>query len=119
MTTSQMRVKRGEIWLLRFPFTDPSATKLRPAVVWAVFGEDALVVGVFSRIPTKPLRDTWVLIEKGTQDFAQTGLIKTSLVKSEKLVIVHYSVLQRKLGRVPLSLMSHIEVALKKALHLE
>ena len=119
MTTSHMRAKRGEIWLLRFPFTDLSTTKLRPAVVWAVFGEDALVVGVFSRIPTRPLRDTWVLIEKGTQDFAQTGLIKTSLVKAEKLAIVHYSVLQRKLGHMPPSLMSRIEVALKKALRLE
>ena len=39
MTTSHMRAKRGEIWLLRFPFTDLSTTKLRPAVVWAVFGE--------------------------------------------------------------------------------
>lgn len=119
MTTSQMRAKRGEVWLLRFPFTDLSTTKLRPAVVWAVFGEDALVVGVFSRAPTRPLRETWVLVEKGTRDFAQTGLVKTSMVKAEKLAIVHCSVLQRRLGHVPSSLMSRIEAALKKALHLE
>ena len=65
MTTSQMRAKRGEIWLVRFPFTDLSSTKVRPAVVWAVFGEDAVVVGVFSRVPARPLRETWVLIEDG------------------------------------------------------
>ena len=58
MTTSQTRAERGEIWLVRFPFTDLSSTKLRPAVVWAVFGEDAIVVGVFSRVPARALRET-------------------------------------------------------------
>ncbi len=37
MTTSQMRAQRGETWLVRFPFTDLTSTKVRPAVVWAVF----------------------------------------------------------------------------------
>ena len=71
MTTSQMRAKRGEIWLVRFPFTDLSSTKVRPAVVWAVFGEDAVVVGVFSsnswqiaggRAPNLILRVEWDII---------------------------------------------------------
>jgi len=119
MTTSQMRAERGEIWLVRFPFTDLSSTKVRPAVVWAVFGEDAVVVGVFSRVPARPLRKTWVLIEEREQDFAQTGLAKTSVIKAEKLAIVHYSVLRRRLGRLSPALMSRIEIALKKALHLE
>ncbi len=119
MTTSQMRAERGEIWLVRFPFTDLSSTKVRPAVVWAVFGEDAIVVGVFSRVPARPIRETWVLIEEGEQDFPQTGLAKTSVVKAEKLTIVHYSVLQRRLGRLSPALMSRIGKALKKALYLE
>jgi hypothetical protein len=33
MTMAQMCAKRGEIWLVRFPFTDLSSTKVRPAVV--------------------------------------------------------------------------------------
>mgnify|MGYP005849811165 FL=1 len=119
MTTSQMRAERGEVWLVRFPFTDLSSTKVRPAVVWAVFGEDAIVIGVFSRVPARLLRETWVLIEEGEQGFAQTGLAKTSVVKAEKLAIVHYSVLQCRLGRLSPALMSRIEIALKKALHLE
>jgi mRNA interferase MazF len=114
-----MKARRGEIWLARFPFTDLSTTKLRPVVVWAVFGEDAIVIGVFSRIPTRPLRDTWVLIEEGTEEFTQTSLIKASVVKTEKLAIVHHSVLQRQLGDVPPSLSSRVESGLKKALHLE
>jgi len=119
MTTSQMRTERGDVWLVRFPFTDLSSTKVRPAVVWAVFGEDAVVIGVFSKVPARPLRETWVLIEEGEQGFAQTGLAKTSVVKAEKLAIVHYSVLQHRLGRLSPALMFRIEIALKKALHLE
>ena len=87
--------------------------------MWAVFGEDAVVVGVLSRVPARPLRETWVLIKEGEQDFAQTGLAKTSVVKAEKLTIVHYSVLRRRLGRLSPALMSRIGIALKKALHLE
>ncbi len=119
MTTSQMSSRRGEIWLVRFPFTDLTTTKVRPALVWAVFEEDVVVIGVFSRMPARPLRETWVLIQEEEQDFAQTGLAKTSVVKAEKLAIVHYSVLQRRLGHLSPELMSRIERALKKALLLE
>lgn len=37
------RAKRGEIWLLRFPFSDLTSAKLRPALVLAVHGEDVMV----------------------------------------------------------------------------
>lgn len=108
--------KRGEIWLLRFPFTDLATVKLRPALVWAIHREDLIVLGIFSKIPSTAVRKTWVRIEDQHPEFAQTGLQKTSLVKAEKIAVVHESVLQRKLGRLPRDLMPHIEEALKKAL---
>jgi len=48
-----MMPKRGEIWLVRFPFSDLSSAKLRPALVWAIHGEDVILIGIFSRIPDK------------------------------------------------------------------
>jgi hypothetical protein len=54
------RPKSGEVWLVRFPFTDLTTTKLRPALVLATHGEDIIALGVFSRIP-ETLRQTWVL----------------------------------------------------------
>lgn len=51
--------KSGEVWLVRFPFTDLTTTKLRPAVAQAVHGEDIIVIGLFSRVPDR-LRPTWV-----------------------------------------------------------
>ena len=41
--------KRGEVWLVRFPFSDLATTKLRPALVLAIHGEDVIVIGIFSR----------------------------------------------------------------------
>lgn len=107
--------KRGEVWLVRFPFTDLSSTKLRPALVWVVHGEDAIVMGIFSRVPAGALRKTWVRIEAGHPTFSQTGLKKTSLLKAEKIAIVHESVFQKKLGRLPPDIMALVQEALKKA----
>jgi len=108
--------KRGEVWLVRFPFTDLSSTKRRPALVLAVHREDLIVLGIFSRIPSGPLRKTWVKIEEGHPAFPQIGLKKTSLLKAEKIAVVHETVFQRKLGDLPPNLMSQVQGALKKAL---
>ena len=108
--------KRGEVWLVRFPFSDFSSTKRRPAFVLAVHREDVIVLGIFSRIPSGPLRKTWVKIEEDHPTFPQVGLKKTSLLKTEKIAVVHESVFQRKLGDLPADVMSQVEEALKTAL---
>lgn len=108
--------ERGEVWLVRFPFSDLSSTKRRPALVLAVHGEDSIVLGIFSRVPSGSLRKTWVKIEDGHPAFPQIGLKKTSLLKAEKIAVVHESVFQRKLGDLPPDLMARVEEALKRAL---
>jgi len=113
------KANRGEAWLVRFPFTDLTSAKLRPALVWAVHGEDVIVIGIFSRVPARRLRKTWLLIEEQHPAFQQIGLKKTSLIKAEKIAIVHKSVFQKKLGILPTDLMLRVEQALKRALHIE
>jgi mRNA interferase MazF len=108
--------KRGEVWLVRFPFSDLATTKLRPALVLAVHGEDVIVIGIFSRVPATVLRGTWVKIEDRHAAFVRTGLKKTSVAKCEKIAVVHRSVLQRRLGLLPRDLMSQVLTGLKKAL---
>ena len=112
------RPRRGEVWLVRFPFTDLSSTKLRPALVLAVHGEDVIVVGIFSRVPAGTLRRTWVLVEDRHPAFRRIGLNKTSLLKAEKIAVVHESVFRRKLGILPPDLMTRVEEALKRALRI-
>ncbi len=45
--------RRGEVWLVGFPFTDLSSAKRRPALVWVTHGEDVIVLGIFSRVPAQ------------------------------------------------------------------
>lgn len=108
--------QRGEVWLVRFPFTGLTSAKLRPALVWSVHREDVIVMGLFSRIPAGTLRETWVRIGDDHTAFSQIGLKKTSLLKAEKIAVVHESVFQRKLGILASDLMIQVQEALKRAL---
>jgi len=107
-----------EIWLVRFPFSDLTATKLRPALVLAVHREEAIILGIFSKVPVGTLRETWVLMSDTHPDFSQIGLKTTSLIRADKIVTVHESVLQKQLGTLPSDIQTLVQEALKKALNL-
>jgi mRNA interferase MazF len=70
--------------------------------VVATHGEDIIVAGIFSRVPAK-LRATWILIDDQESGFGQTGLKKTSILKAEKLAVIHESVFIRTLGNCRLT----------------
>jgi mRNA interferase MazF len=108
----------GEIWPVRFPFSDLTSTKVRPALVLATHRQDAILLGIFSKIPPAPLAGTWVLIDTDHPSFAQAGLIKSSLLRAEKIATAHQSTFQRKLGQLPPDLQQSVEIALKKVLNL-
>lgn len=117
-TSTKRTPKRLDIWLLRFPFSDPTSSKVRPALVLAVHGQDVIVVGIFSRVPAGSARKTWVRIEDSFPDFRRTGLKKTSVLKAEKIAVIHESVLVRRLGTLSPALVKRVRQALKTALYL-
>lgn len=108
--------KLTEIWLVKFPFSDLTSTKLRPALVLAVHREEFIILGVFSKIPVEKLRDTWVLIEENHPEFSLTGLKKQSLIRADKIATVSESVFQKRLGILPPDIQMLVQEALKKAL---
>ncbi|GAB4289800.1 MAG: type II toxin-antitoxin system PemK/MazF family toxin [Oscillatoriaceae cyanobacterium] len=107
-----------EIWLVRFPFSDLTSTKLRPALVIARHRQELIILGIFSKIPAGELRDTWVLLPDSYRDFSQTGLKKTSLIRADKIATVDESVFHRQLGVLPPDIWGVVQEALKKALNL-
>ncbi len=114
-----MMPKRGEIWLVRFPFSDLTSAKLRPALVWAIHSQDVIILGLFSRIPASTKRKTWIVFEEKHPAFHLAGLKKTSLIRTEKIAVVHKSVFRSKLGKLSEGLMDDVEKALKRALKIK
>jgi mRNA interferase MazF len=110
--------KPGEIWLVTFPFTDLTSAKVRPALVLAAHQQDLIILGIFSKIPASVLSETWVLIEESHPNFQQTGLKKSSLLRTEKIANVHQSVFQKRIGSLPSELLQRSQSALKKSLNL-
>jgi mRNA interferase MazF len=115
MTT---RPKVSEIWLVRFPFSDLTSTKLRPALVLVTHREEFIILGIFSKIPIGELSDFWVLISDEHPEFRLTGLKKTSLIRTDKIATVNDSVFQIKLGILPSDIQLLVQQALKKSLNL-
>ena len=110
--------KPGDVVLIRFPFTDLSTAKLRPALVLATHGDDLTIVGIFSGSPQPP-RKTWILLSTQDPAFSQTGLKTNSVIKAERIAVIEQSILVRKLGSLPLSQMKDVKRAVKLALNLD
>lgn len=89
-------MKRGDIVLVKYPFTDLSAEKLRPALV--VLPEDSegdlLLAFITSNTSLRSPFD--VQLPTG-----QTGLRLNSTVRLKKMMCLHTSLVAGKIGSVP------------------
>jgi mRNA interferase MazF len=107
----------GDVVLVRFPFTDLTTAKLRPAVVLARHGDDLVIVGIFSAAPSAS-RPTWITLISEHPEFEQTGLRGSSVVKAERIAVIERSVFVRKLGSLSDERMVALRNAVKVALNL-
>lgn len=112
-------LRRGDIVLVPFPFTDLSGQKLRPAIVISPepVGEDILLAFISSVTPAAPEPTEYVL-EINQPAFASTGLKSASVFKMGKLATLHRSLVLRRLGQVTPSLQKTLDVVLKRAVGL-
>ena len=86
---------KGAIVLVHFPFTDLSATKLRPALVIHENVSDAVVAFISSRVPDY-LSDADLLITPDHPAFAGTGLKRESVIKFDKVATVSRDLKRRR-----------------------
>ncbi len=117
MTSAPLR--RGDIVLIPFPFTDLSGQKVRPALILSPdpTGEDVLVAFISSIIPPAPEPTEYVL-DTAHPAFAQTGLKGVSVFKMGKLATLHRSLILRRLGRATPELQNDLDAVLKRAVGL-
>jgi mRNA interferase MazF len=83
----------GEIWLADIPFTDGSASKIRPVLVLWLDAGDAVVAAVTSaatRSPSDVLLQNWQV----------EGLRVASTVRLSRLDCLEQNLLRRKLGAI-------------------
>lgn len=95
---------RGSVVLVAFPFTDLTATKVRPALVLSTpeFHRrhgDVILAAISSVVPRR-VPPTSVVVPLGTAGFAATGLRLTSIVHCGKLVTVQGRLVLKRLGRL-------------------
>ena len=113
-------VKRGSIVLIKYPFTDLSSSKVRPAVIITPDEflnkiDDILCLFISSSIPDQLLSTDFIL-ENTNPYFSKTGLKVTSVFRTHKLALINKSLIQRVLGELNPDTMNQINVKLKIAL---
>lgn len=102
-------MKRGDIVLVKYPFTDMSAEKLRPALV--LLPEDAEGDLLLAFITSSFVKSPFDIPLKALPG---TGLHKDSVLRLKKLMTVHRSLLQGRLGSITSEQLSLVESTLKK-----
>ena len=107
-------MKRGDLVLVKYPFTDLSSEKLRPALVILPEDEDGdlLLAFITSNLIKKNSFDI-VLLKDGT------GLHNDSVLKLKKIMTIHKSLLVGKIGSISKEQLKMIEEKLSKMLNLK
>ena len=115
-----MTISKGKIVLTKFPFTDISSAKRRPALVLSRKQSsqgDVIVAFISSNVPDQ-VDDTDFIIEMSTADFFNSGLKKASVIKLDKLATVNVNIIAGELGQLTDESIPVINEKLKFALAL-
>ncbi len=109
---------RNDVVLVRFPFSDLSGSKLRPAlVVGRPLGDDVILAFMTTREATAEARAEHALAPTDAE-FALTGLKARSRIRLNKLATLHRALVRRRLGRIGPRTKAHVDRALRYTLEL-
>ena len=114
-------MNKWDVVLLSFPFTDLSATKVRPAVVvspdnYNQTSQDVVVVLVTMNTSRRGAFD--LLLEKSHPEFLQTGLRYDSAIRIDKVFTLNRRLIVKALGRFGPQLKGAVEKQLRLFLQL-
>jgi len=106
-------VKKGDIILIPFPFTDLSGLKNRPALILIEGQNDITVSFITSQIKWKEEFDIKV------SPSAENGLKRTSLIRLNKLATIDKELVIGKLGALSTKILSEVDNSLVKIFNLQ
>ena len=116
-----MNVRRGEIVIVDFPYSDQTASKIRPALVvqadlWNQRLDDTILAPITSSHNRSSVTSAQYFIDVSTPEGQQTGLILNSVVRCGNLIAYNRSLILRIIGRLSPYAMQEIDGCLKAAL---
>ncbi len=119
-----MRVQRGDIVLVNFPYSNHTGSKMRPALVvqsdvWNQRLNTTMLAGITSNLHRRVGAPTQYFIDLETTDGQQSGLHFNSVVRCDKLMTSNHSRIQGVIGRLPEAAMAEIEACLKATLDIQ
>jgi mRNA interferase MazF len=108
-------IKRGDIVLLSYPFTDLSGDKPRPAVVisddsFNNSNQDVVFIFITREAYNSPFD---IRIESADSRFPLTGLKSSSTFRTAKIMTLDRNLARKRLGTADPTLLSDIEFRLK------
>jgi mRNA interferase MazF len=119
---AQSVVKRGSVVLIRYPFTDLSGAKVRPALVLTPDDllpllKDVLCLFISSAMPEE-LSPTYFMLEPGHASFLKTALKRRSVLRMQNLALLHKDLVLLVLGEGDQLLIHEVNQRLRLALGL-
>ena len=119
--STQPLLKRGDVVLVPFPFTDLTSEKLRPAVIVSVDPQriDVIIAFISSVVSPEEPSETDYVLHQDEPDFVRTGLKKTSTFRMRKLMTIERSKIIRRLGRVGPAMQKQLDIRLRQAVGLQ
>ena len=116
-----MKVHRGEVVLVDFPYSDQTGSKVRPALVvqadaWNFRLDDTILALITSSRHRRVGATTQLAIDITTAEGQQTGLRLNSVIQCENLLTYEQDNILRILGRLSATAMQQINSCLKAAL---
>lgn len=115
-----MRIRRGDVVYVYFPFSDLKQVKFRPALVVQADGlgtefNKVIVAQITGKVERAKL-PCRILVKKASPGFARTGLKQDSVIMGDLLATIERSLIRNKAGYYPD--MASVDAALRVALSL-
>ena len=114
-----MKLKKGDIVLAEFPFTDLSQKKLRPALVlWASSTIDEITIGFISSQNVTSISLDEFALNVSAPEFTSTGLKVSSQVRVTRIVSLEQRLILRRLGELGSQRMQELNATIIQAFQL-
>ena len=90
------RLSVGDVVFVRFPFSDLSDTKMRPALILARTLHDDVIL---SQITSRPYSDPDA-VELSQSSFSDGGLNRTSYIRPVKLFTANLGIIEKRVAHL-------------------